>query len=127
MDHIPFSLSGAVVGIILLQTGVVAPRVFSLLSSDSASVFLRGVFPRFFLLIAVLSGLNAIVVGLSQQFELLIVPCGSMIFALIAYSLIPATNRSRDTGDEERFKLLHRASVGLTLVILILNSVIIAL
>ena len=118
MENLPFILSGCVVGIIIFQTAVTAPAVFTVLSGQDASLFLRKIFPLFFLLIASLSAVNAMIVIYSDQAELIPMPVGSMILALLAYVLIPMTNRSRDNGDESRFQLLHRISVALTLVIL---------
>jgi hypothetical protein len=118
MENLPFILSGCVIGIIIFQTAVTAPAVFTVLSGQDASLFLRKIFPLFFLLIAFLSAVNAMIVVYDNQAELIPIPVASMILALLAYVLIPMTNRSRDNGDESRFKLLHRISVSLTLVIL---------
>ena len=118
MENLPFILSGCVIGIIIFQTAVTAPAVFTVLSGQDASLFLRKIFPLFFLLIAFLSAANAIIAIYNDQAELTPLPLASVILALLAYVLIPITNRSRDNGDESRFKLLHRISVFLTLVIL---------
>ena len=118
MENLPFILSGSVIGIIIFQTAVTAPAVFTVLSGQDASLFLRKIFPLFFLLIAFLSAVNAMIVVYNNQAQLIPIPVASMILALLAYVLIPMTNRSRDNGDESRFKLLLRISVSLTLVIL---------
>ena len=118
MENLPFILSGCVIGIIIFQTAVTAPAVFTVLSGQDASLFLRKIFPLFFLLIACLSAVNAIIVIYNDQTELTPLPFASVILALVAYVLIPMTNRSRDDGDESRFKLLHRNIVSLTLLIL---------
>ena len=127
MENIPLVLSGCVVGIILFQSAVTAPAVFTVLSGQDASLFLRKIFPLFFLLIAFLSTANAIIVILNNQAELIPVPLVSVILALFAYILIPMTNRSRDEADESRFKLLHRMSVCLTLIILGCNAAVVIL
>nr|ADD92985.1 hypothetical protein [uncultured archaeon MedDCM-OCT-S04-C163] len=43
------------------------------------------------------------------------------LFAIICYAIIPATNRATDEGNKKRFNLLHKLSVVLTVIILLLN------
>ena len=40
-------LSGVISGMILFQTAIVAPVVFTTLDAENASKFLRKIFPRF--------------------------------------------------------------------------------
>ena len=54
-------LSGVISGMILFQTAIVAPVVFSTLDAENASKFLRKIFPRFFMVIFIL-GISAIIV-----------------------------------------------------------------
>ena len=121
MDNIPVLISGMIVGTIIFQTAIVAPSVFTSLSGADSSTFLRKVFPRFFILLAVLGGtanVAAIIVG---QAVLIAISGATVALAAIAYVLIPATNHSRDGGREKTFKRLHLASVVLTLGILAAN------
>jgi hypothetical protein len=121
MDNIPVLISGMIVGTIIFQTAIVAPSVFTSLSGPDSSTFLRKVFPRFFILLAVLGGtanVAAIIVG---QAVLIAISGATVALAAIAYVLIPATNHSRDEGREKTFKRLHLASVVLTLGILAAN------
>mgnify|MGYP002858951895 FL=1 len=126
MENVSFILSGCVIGIIIFQSAVIAPVVFSVLSGQDASVFLRKIFPLFFLLIACLSIINTICVFYNDQLDLISVPLASFVLAILAYLLIPATNSSRDEGNEVRFRWLHRASVLITLLILVCNGAIAA-
>jgi hypothetical protein len=121
MDNTPVLISGMIVGTIIFQTAIVAPSVFTSLSGADSSTFLRKVFPRFFILLAVLGGtanVAAIIVG---QAVLIAISGATVALAAIAYVLIPATNHSRDEGREKTFKRLHLASVVLTLGILAAN------
>ena len=45
-------LTGIIIGVILFQTIVVAPTVFKSLGAELASPFLRAIFPRLFLFVA---------------------------------------------------------------------------
>ena len=43
------------------------------------------------------------------------------VFAIVCYVIIPATNRATDEGNQKLFNALHRISVSLTVVMLLLN------
>ena len=117
MENIPILLHGAIVGLIVYQSAIVAPNVFRLLPQQESSLFLRSIFPRFFLIIIVLSLLGNLCALLYLNWSSAII-CGiSALLSLVAYVLIPMTNRSRDEGDDARFNRLHLASVIITMII----------
>jgi len=118
-------LAGASLGIIVFQSAVLAPLVFSQLKDGSSGPFLRALFPRFFLILAAL-GLGSALSSYLGDFDLGVVLGATALFlALVAYALIPGTNRARDQGRKKAFKLLHLASVLLTLGIGIINLLIV--
>ena len=118
-------LAGASLGIIVFQSAVLAPLVFSQLKDGSSGPFLRALFPRFFLILAAL-GLAVALSGYFGDFARgAVLGCVALVLALIAYALIPGTNRARDQGRKKAFKLLHLASVLLTLGIGIINLLIV--
>ena len=47
------ALNGVVIGIIILQTSVVAPSVFRVLGEEHAGKFLRSLFPKFFVILVI--------------------------------------------------------------------------
>ena len=47
----------------------------------------------------------------------------TFIFPLICAILVPATNRATDQNNNKKFNILHRISVILTMVVLILNLI----
>ncbi|GIQ98300.1 MAG: hypothetical protein CM15mP4_1370 [Candidatus Neomarinimicrobiota bacterium] len=53
-------ISGAICGIILLQTSVIAPSVFKYLDQNQTRDLLRAIFPKFFLFILFLGILSLI-------------------------------------------------------------------
>ena len=121
MNFLNNFFAGISTGIIIFQSVVVAPLVFSQLKDGSAGLFLRALFPRFFLaltLIAALMVVNSIVM---QQTTSTLLSVTAMLAGVIAYLLIPATNRARDQGRNSAFKKLHLASVLLMLVIATVN------
>ncbi len=121
MEKIPILLHGAITGLIVYQSAIVAPNVFRLMSPKESSLFLRTIFPRFFLIIVVLSLLGNLFALIYLNWSSAII-CGiSASLSLVAYVLIPMTNRSRDEGNDAKFNRLHLASVIITTIILLLS------
>lgn len=114
-------LNGLVVGVILFQTAVIAPTVFRSLGPDQAGPFLRKVFPKFFVVLVVMGIAGAISALASDASYQLWICLVTLTLGLLAYLLIPMTNKSRDEGNEKLFKKLHNASVLMTVLILVVN------
>ena len=121
-DYLIF-VAGIICGIILFQSSIIAPTVFRVLDPEDAGVFLRKVFPRFFMLIMACSVLMLILVVLSDSSDKsrFMLPVVNLLFSGVSYLVIPATNRAKDDGEEKKFKALHSLTVSLTLLMLILN------
>ena len=114
-------LSGLISGVILFQTAIIAPSVFKVLSSNNAGPFLRTVFPKLFMFVAVLSMVGLILSLISSNTLGLIIFFGSLLSMLICYFIVPVTNRARDEGNDNAFKRLHTVSVVLTMIVLLSN------
>tara|TARA_Y100000588_G_C13857544_1_gene754763 strand:+ start:153 stop:536 length:384 start_codon:yes stop_codon:yes gene_type:complete len=114
---------GLVVGAIILQVAIIAPSMFRTLDLKNFGTAIRSIWPKFFAMIVVLGVLSSVVIYLHDNLSLypLIVSIVTVILAAICYIIIPATNRATDEGDQKTFKILHRISVGFTIIILILN------
>ena len=115
--------SGLISGVILFQSVIIAPTVFKVLEGDKAGIFLRRVFPRFFMLIIVCSVAMLILIALSGGSDKarFMLPVANLLFSGTSYLVIPSTNRAKDDGEEKKFKILHSITVALTLLMLILN------
>ena len=109
-----------VLGIIFAQVLLTAPVVFKVLDSQNASKFLRKVFPRYYLLLFLIT-LVALLISF-LFFKKLDVYLASVaaVFAILGYLIIPITNSARDRGWDKLFKWLHNFSVFNTLVIMII-------
>ena len=114
-------LSGLICGVILFQTAVIAPSIFKVLSLDNAGPFLRLVFPKLFMFVAMLSLIGFVLSLISSNTPGLIVFFSSLLFMLICYFIVPITNRARDEGNDNAFKRLHTVSVVLTMLVLLSN------
>ena len=120
-SNLPTFLNGLVVGVILFQTAVIAPTVFRSLGPDQAGPFLRKVFPKFFVVLVVMGIAGAISALASDASYQLWICLVTFTLGLLAYLLIPMTNKSRDEGNEKLFQKLHNASVLMTVLILVVN------
>ena len=121
MSNVPTFLNGLVVGVILFQTAIIAPTIFRSLGPDQAGPFLRKVFPKFFVVLVVIGISGAISAVASDAIYQLGICLVTLTLGLLAYLLIPMTNKSRDEGNEKLFKKLHNASVSMTVLILVVN------
>ncbi len=109
-----------VLGIIFAQVLLTAPVVFKVLDNQNASKFLRKIFPRYYLLLFLITLIALLISFLffkDFDFYLALV---AVSFALLGYLIIPITNSARDRGWDKLFKWLHNLSVFNTVVIMII-------
>ena len=123
MSNLITLLCGLVAGTIVFHSAIVAPSVFRTLGEHDASVFLRSIFPKFFLFLALVNAINFFLTLIDGQFGVMVMAAISAVLMGIAYGIIPMTNRSRDEGNQQRFAKLHRISVLLTVAVLSINVV----
>jgi hypothetical protein len=114
-------LSGVISGMILFQTAIVAPVVFTTLDAENASKFLRKIFPKFFMVIFIL-GISALIVSSAiLSIQGIIIAAITAISMFISYLVVPATNKARDEERSKAFRRLHTLTVVLTLFTLLAN------
>ena len=111
-------LNSILLGSMLFFVIIVSPTVFTSLSSDQASKFLRIIFPRLFLFGLILSLVTTLVYYISTIYiETILALMSSILFYLNRNLLTPMINYHRDKeieGDiksKKYFKLLHLLSV----------------
>lgn len=121
LSNVPLLLSGLSAGVILFQTAIIAPTVLRGLGADHAGPFLRKVFPKFFVMLAIIGIINTSISVASGLSDHVWVGLTTFVLGSLSYLLIPMTNRHRDEGNESSFKRLHRASVLMTVIMLIAN------
>jgi putative copper export protein len=122
------------IGSILFLSFGVAPIVFPVLGAESGGKFVRALFPRYYLWGATCGSLAlpAFVAGplcfqedrspLVGVQALAILAC-TLIMLYAGNSLVPQINRARDEGPSahERFQRLHRRSVRLNALVLVVG------
>jgi hypothetical protein len=109
-----------VLGIIFAQVLLTAPVVFKVLDSQNASKFLRKVFPRYYLLLFLITLVALLISFLFFKKLDMYMASVAAVFAILGYLIIPITNSARDRGWDKLFKWLHNFSVFNTLVIMII-------
>ena len=108
-----------VLGIIFAQVLLTAPVVFKVLDNQNASKFLRKIFPRYYLLLFLITILALSISFLFfKKFDVYAALVATS-FAFVGYIIIPLTNIARDRGWNKLFKWLHNLSVFNTIVIMI--------
>ena len=121
---LPVLFSGVISGMILFHAGIIAPTLFKTVSSKEAGPFLRLVFPKLFLFVLILGIFSLLVLFLGNGAGVAKISSTiTVVSMIVCYSIIPATNSARDLGEENTFKRLHRLSVVLTMVVLLVNLI----
>ena len=108
-----------VLGIIFAQVLLTAPVVFKVLDNENASKFLRKIFPRYYLLLFLITLLALLISYLFFKTFDIYAAIIAVFFSFLGYIIIPLTNIARDRGWDNLFKWLHNLSVFNTLVIMI--------
>jgi hypothetical protein len=110
-----------VLGIIFAQVLLTAPVVFKVLDNQNASIFLRKIFPRYYLLLTLLTLIALLVSYLFFELVDIYLALTAVSFSFLGYIIIPLTNAARDRGWDKVFKGLHNLSVFNTLIILLVS------
>lgn len=115
-------ISGLIAGCILFQTAINAPVIFTRLQPEHARPVIRAIFPILFRVMAVLGALITVLALIGNQPTLVIcVGILTLVLPTVCALLVPKTNAATDAGDTKTFNKLHRISVILTMLVLLLN------
>ena len=119
---IPLLISAIISALILFQSALVAPAVNKLINNKEASVFLRHIWSKFFLIIALLSLLSflAILYQNNNQNAAKYFSLTSFILMTTCYLITPLINNAKDNSNEQLWVVLHLATVLITLTVLVL-------
>ena len=112
-----------IAGVILCHLVLTTPVIFKTLAEEDASLFLRAIFPRYYLLIFFLS-LPALSILYFQDSVLSWwLGFNLSVHALVGLIGIPITNAAKDRGWEKMFSFSHGVSVYCTIVIFALSVI----
>ena len=122
---IPLICSSIVSSIIMFQTILIAPAINKRINSKEASVFLRFIWPKFFLIIGIISLVSTVCLFFFNIEQNLgkICSISSIILMFICYILTPVINNAKDKSNDKTWTILHLSTVIMTSVVLILNII----
>ena len=122
MGSITLIIASVISGLILFQSFLVAPSVNKLLEQKGASIFLRYIWPKFFLLISLLS-LTSLLFELYINSSTIIIVFSFIVFMLmlVCFVITPLINKAKDNSKKQLWIILHLGTVLITLIVLILN------
>ena len=112
-----------VLGIIFAQVILTAPVVFKVLDNQNASLFLRKIFPRYYLLLLILSLPTLLVLYFQGASTYLWLAVNVSFHAALGFLIIPLTNAAKDRGWDKLFSFTHGLSIYCTAVILLLSII----
>ena len=118
-----------VLGSMLFFSIAVAPKIFTVLPNEEAGKFVRSIFPTYYMY----NGLQYLLLTIllyytGQNGNILYLSCLILLFFIFSnYILMPQINKSRDTDNQKKFKLLHFISVIINFLIIISSIILILL
>ena len=127
LKNLPYLNSAIIIGIILFQSIFIAPAINQLINTNEAAIFLRYIWPIFFIIIGFLSIISLISVlkYKIQKSSLNIYIIISFILMLSCFISVPFINNAKDVNNEFLWSILHMKTVLFTLITLILNILIV--
>ena len=112
-EQIIMNLVSLVLGVMLFFSFVLAPMIFKVLPPDNASVFVRAIFPYYYLV-------NLLILGIISSFyiyyktfvlDFYLILISALLFFFNLIFLMPKINEYKDQQNEKRFKISHFISV----------------
>ena len=123
MKNLPLVFSAMIVGITLFQSALVAPAINKLINVEDASVFLRYIWPKFFIIIAVISLTSFIILVINSNQNLFkYISFISFVLMLVCYLITPMINEAKDSLNDQLWTVLHLSTIILTFITLIINT-----
>tara|TARA_B100000900_G_C20279949_1_gene593618 strand:- start:271 stop:669 length:399 start_codon:yes stop_codon:yes gene_type:complete len=126
-NNIILVCSAIICALILYQTVLIAPAINKKINAKDASVFLRFIWPKFFLVIGLISLFSSIFLFYYKLDQNILKFCSLFSFILMAvcYIITPIINKAKDESNEKKWKVLHLSTVIMTSLVLILNIILI--
>ncbi len=125
-EQIIFNTVSLVLGIMLFFSFVVAPLTFKVLPPDNAGVYIRAIFPYYYLVnLIILSGVAvAYIYTKTLTVDFYLVLTSAILFAFSLFVLMPTINKFKDSRNEKMFKISHLSSVVINFAQLIMLSIV---
>ena len=112
-EQIVMNLVSLVLGVMLFFSFVLAPMIFKVLPPDNAGVFVRAIFPYYylvnFLILCIISSFYIYYETFVLDFYIILF-CTLLFFFNLIF-LMPKINKYKDQRNEKGFKISHFISV----------------
>ena len=112
-----------IAGVIFTHLVLTTPIIFKTLDEDAASRFLRTIFPRYYLLLFLLSLPALLILYFQDSLLSWWLGFNLSVHALVGLAAIPITNAAKDRGWNKIFSFSHGMSVYCTIVIFALSII----
>jgi hypothetical protein len=112
-----------IAGVIFTHLALTTPVIFKTLDEESASRFLRTIFPRYYLILFLLSVIALFILYFQDSSLSWWLGINISAHALIGLVGIPITNAAKDRGWNKLFSFSHGVSVYCTIVIFALSII----
>ena len=123
LKQLPYIISGLIIGIILFQSSLIAPAINNLVSSKEASILLRYIWPKFFIVIGSLSLIEFLLFYNNSQTRPILkyLSLSSFLFMSFCYFIIPMINEAKDFSNDQLWINLHLTTIIMTLIVFVFN------
>ena len=125
-EQIIMNMVSLVLGIMLFFSFILAPMIFKVLPPDNAGVFIRAIFPYYYLVNLLILGLVSGFYVFYQTFilDFYLVLTSALLFFFNLVYLMPKINKLKDERNEKAFKISHFISVVINFVQLVMLGIV---
>ena len=125
-EQIIMNMVSLVLGIMLFFSFILAPMIFKVLPPDNAGVFIRAIFPYYYLVNLLILGLLSGFYIFYQTFilDFYLVFTSALLFFFNLVYLMPKINKLKDERNEKAFKISHFISVVINFAQLIMLGIV---
>ena len=121
IENLPYYLTSAILGIMIFFSFAVAPITFIVLDENNARKYIRKIFPFYYLVNLFLSICALVAFSLNViSFDFYLILAVSTLFVISNFILMPLINKYRDNKEDKKFNYLHRFSVIINFIQLII-------
>ncbi|MEK9680703.1 MAG: DUF4149 domain-containing protein, partial [Pelagibacteraceae bacterium] len=112
-EQIIMNMVSLVLGIMLFFSFILAPMIFKVLPPDNAGVFIRAIFPYYYLINLLILGSISGFYIFYQTFilDFYLVLISALLFFFNLVYLMPKINKFKDEKNEKAFRIFHFISV----------------
>jgi len=127
-EQIIMNMVSLVLGIMLFFSFILAPMIFKVLPPDNAGVFIRAIFPYYYLVNLLILGLVSGFYIFYQTFilDFYLVLTSALLFFFNLVYLMPKINKLKDERNEKAFKISHLISVVINFAQLVMLGIVLA-